>query len=284
MKKNELSEIIVTSEMPKPYLDKYPNIDRSVFKTISQEGSIGKTVIALTFVAWCKARGIPLAKYACDDTLQDLAEVYGIRDEKGKLKEKTTQNPLIGVRQLKLNKDHRLIYESLRDYPDTAILEDHGAKGMDLQLKLYKDPEDYVFSYSDRKRLLYYYIPVATKDKSFQTVDMVADYFRGIDHDNIMRYVFVINKGYMEKRNTEDIVMEAYNNSDSVKELKDTGNSMELIMDAPLEESMVAVLKKYQFEKFDDLYEDKSLYVYDSDVIKQHMRKMFRQFDKLFSI
>lgn len=257
-------------------------LKRSVFKNISNEGSLGKTTITLTEVGLLENVGIKSIKVACDHSRQDFVTAYGTRT-KGELDEE--QDPAKGVGFIDSRTDADKLINNLTKYNGSLIIEDHKADSLDEQNEIYPSARSYVRTYEDEDRVLWYFVPIGTADKSMDTIDVIANTFRGINRNDAVQFVFVINKGMMKakgKKKEVDKVMAAYNSSESLKELKETGNVHEIIMEAQLSEGMISAIKNNPFSKFPELKKSNKLELFDYQIMMEHFENFEDQFFQIF--
>ena len=262
-------------------------LKKSVFKFLSNEGSIGKTIFTLTTVGVLEENSIKSVKFACDHSRQDLVTAYGSYS-KGELEE--IQDPAKGVGYVDSRTEADQLINNLSLYEDNLIIEDHKAGSLDEQKEIYPSARSYVKTYERARRILWYFIPVATADKSLDSINVVADTFRGVNTNDTVQFVFILNKGMMYAKGGKkeiESVMRAYDNSEAVGELKATGNVYEIVMDAQLSENMVSVLKNTPKSKFQTLQKEKKMNLFDYDIILEHFEiyedQLYGIFEKYLS-
>lgn len=255
----------------------------NVFKVISNEGSVGKTLIALSIASYYQKAGKPLAKFVCDHSLQDLATAYGMY-KKGELLSDEQQEPIAGVKYFDTRTDAKELINNLTKYKDIDILEDHKADSLDEQNSFSSGIAPFIKAYTYTKNTLWYVVPVGTADKSLQSIKVLAETFRGINTGNTVKFLFVLNHGMMEVNDTTKKVMKAYADSDAVAELKATGNAFEMSMRTVLDEAQVKLLKTKSFNQILELGEKGEIDLFERLALDEHFEQFHSDFSQIVGL
>lgn len=253
----------------------------SVIKNITNEGSLGKTMIAAVEAGIVRRKEIPVALFACDHARQDLVTSYGSRT-KGELDE--VQDPSNGVLFIDSRYYADELIDNLDKY-DTLIIEDHKADSLDEQNAKHKSPAAFVRDYETSDKILWYFVPVATNPKSIDSLNVVANTFRGININRTVQFVFVLNKGLMHAQGGDRQiaeVMKAYNECEAVKEMIASGNAYEIIIDDQLSVEAATIVKTNSLDQIIAMKKAKQIGKFDYGTIMGLFETFEEQFFGVF--
>lgn len=249
--------------------------NKKVINIISNEGSIGKTILSLLVAGVCKNLGVRLAKFTLDKHHQELLTVHG-QYSKGQLLDISKQDPIEGVAHFDVREDGRKSIDILgvAELKEVDILLDNPADGIDEQNKL-PSQESYVKIHKAMKRDILEIVPIATADKSIASAEAMISTFEGIDIENI-HFLFVFNEGLMGKNKKE--VHQAFANSKIIQDMIATGQASTITIRTKLEPSAVALIKSKTFEQLRKMNDEGKMDLFDWVVLDELINDFERDF------
>jgi hypothetical protein len=249
--------------------------NKKIINIISNEGSVGKTILSLLVAGVYKNLGMKLAKFTLDKHHQELLAVHG-QYSKGQLVDIEKQDPIEGVAHFDVREDGRKSIDILgiAELKEVDILLDNPADGIDEQNKL-PSQEAYVRVHKAMKRDILEIVPIATADKSIASAEAMISTFDSIDIENI-HFLFVFNEGLIGK-NKKD-VHQAFKNSQIIQDAIANGQASTITIKTKLEPSAVALIKSKTFEQLKKMNDEGKINLFDWVLLDEMINDFERDF------
>ena len=172
---------------------------KRMLKTISNEGSSGKSMIAKLIKETLMNHGVAHSTYLCDKDHIELVKTYGAE-----------------VTMFDIRQDKETLINALGDAVD-YVLVDFPAASIDELVNVFGSMQTFIDSFAVFDAEPTFVIPVVS-DKSIQSIQRLSNILRGVQGG--YQFIFVINEGLMSNKAS---IMESFTNDTAVQSALNSG-------------------------------------------------------------